>query len=46
VSFIPVKYIQPDGGKNVNPMALSTSLVLLEDTEPNSPFIALSTPDY
>ena len=33
-------------GKNVNPMALSTSgpnLVLLEESEPNSPFIAITT---
>jgi len=32
-------------GKNVNPMALSTSvlkLVLLEESKPNSPFIALT----
>jgi len=46
--------IQPDGGhvgfcqnggKNANHMALSTSgpnLVLLEESEPNSPFIALT----
>jgi len=46
VAMLEFAKMAATSGKNVNSMALSTSgpnMVLLEESEPNSPFIALTT---